>query len=81
MFKFNLYYKNYSQIIISACLAVYFFLILVSIGCTDIGPEVGSDNDKDLPVQFEAFSVLDGLGNEVIFNSDQIRALYVYVVS
>tara|TARA_Y100001936_G_C16037103_1_gene649275 strand:- start:738 stop:1685 length:948 start_codon:yes stop_codon:yes gene_type:complete len=73
MFKFNLYYKNYSQIIISACLAVYFFLILVSIGCTDIGPEVGSDNDNDLPVQFEAFSVLDGLGNEVIFNSPPER--------
>ncbi|MAT07774.1 MAG: ABC transporter substrate-binding protein [Dehalococcoidia bacterium] len=73
MFRFNFSYKNCGQIIISACAAVYFFLILVSIGCTDNGSQVGSDVDKGSSGQFETVTILDGFGNEVIITSPPER--------
>ena len=73
MFRFNFSYKNCGQIIISACAAVYFFLILVSIGCTDNGSQVGSDVAKGSSGQFETVTILDGFGNEVIITSPPER--------
>ena len=78
MFKFNFSYKNYGQIIISTCATFYFLLILVSIGCTDNGSQVGSDVDKGSSGQFETVTILDGFGNEVIITSPPQRIIAYY---
>ena len=73
MFRFNFSIKSCFQIIVSACVVGCFLLILGSIRCTDGGAQVVSNIDQYPSEQFETVTILDGLGNEVIFTSPPKR--------
>ena len=73
MFRFKLSIKSHFKVVISACVAVYILLILGSISCTDSGAQLVSNIDQYPPGRFETVTILDGLGNEVIFTSPPKR--------
>jgi iron complex transport system substrate-binding protein len=73
MFRFKSSLKSYFQIIIIACVFGYSSLILASLACNDDGLKIVENIDQDPTGQYETVTILDGMGNEVVFTSPPQR--------